>query len=63
MTKMTEPAVAFIENEMAEVILSYPYEAIVKEYEDLLRVMGNVDGNEVVALVLLALRNVKGGQS
>ena len=62
MPKMTEPAIAFIENEMAEVMLSCPYEAIVKEYECLLKVMGNVDGNEVVAMVLLAFRNVKGGQ-
>lgn len=34
------------------------YPRIVEEYERLLKIMGNVDDNEVIALVLLAACNV-----
>jgi len=47
-----------IEEAMADVILTSEYPAIVKEYERLLTIMGNVDGNEVIALVLCAVGGV-----
>jgi hypothetical protein len=50
-----------IETEMGRIMVegSPPYDKIMVEYERLLSIMGNVDGNEVIALVLLALHNVE----
>ena len=44
--------IAEIEEHMAQVMLSSDYPKIVAEYERRLKIMGNVDGNEVIALVL-----------
>lgn len=46
-----------IEDIMAEIMLHPAYMTVEAEYERLLAIMGNVDGNEVVALVLVALVN------
>lgn len=43
-----------IEDAMADVILDPNYERVREEYNKLLSIMGNVDGDEVIALVLLA---------
>lgn len=45
-------SIAEIEDYMAQVMLSPDYPKILAEYERRLAIMGNVDGNEVVALVL-----------
>lgn len=47
-----------IESAMSVIMIDWgKYDQIVMEYDKLLEVMGNVDGNEVVALVLLAACN------
>lgn len=43
-----------IEEAMAEVILQPGYEQFRLRYEVLLKIMGNVDGDEVLALVIVA---------
>ena len=43
-----------IEEAMAEVMTQPGYELVVKRFHHLLNIMGNVDGDEVIALVLVA---------
>lgn len=47
-----------IEEGMANVMLHSSYPKTVTEFERLLAIMGNVDGNEVIALVILSCWNV-----
>ena len=46
-----------IEDAMADIILDPQYQNTLIEYERLLSIMGNVDGNEVIALSLLAYKH------
>jgi hypothetical protein len=46
-----------IEDAMADAMLHPLYSAVIAEYQRLLAIMGNVDGDEVIALVMVALRN------
>lgn len=46
-----------IEDGMAEILLTPSYPAVQAEYNRLLGIMGNVDGDEVISLVLLAVTN------
>jgi hypothetical protein len=45
-----------IEDAMADCILSEGYPAVIAEYHRLLGIMGNVDGDEIVALVMVAIK-------
>lgn len=47
-----------IEDAMAEVLLHPAYSVTQAEYHRLLNIMSNVDGDEVIALVILACWNV-----
>ena len=51
--------VADIEDAMADVINAPSYANILAEYRRLLKIMGNVDGDEIVALVIVAELNPK----
>jgi hypothetical protein len=49
-----------IEAGMADLIAINPkYDQVVREYYRLLKIMGNVDGDEIIALVMLADENVQ----
>jgi len=43
-----------IEDAMADIIEASVYPFVLKEYHRMLEIMGNVDGDEIVALVLAA---------
>jgi len=49
-----------IEECMATVMLTSNYQAILDEYHRLLSVMGNVDGDEIVAFVMVAILKAQG---
>lgn len=52
--------IADIEGCMAHVMMQPSYPATLAEYRRLLEVMGNVDGDEVVALVIVSFLEAKG---
>jgi len=47
-----------IEQAMSEIMLEPQYERIKHEYHRMLDIMGNVDGDEIIALVSVAIANV-----
>lgn len=47
-------SISSIEDRMADIMSEPKYPQVVEEYERLLKIMGNVDGAEVIALVLVA---------
>ncbi len=47
--------IADIEGAMAHCMMQSNYPKILAEYERLLAVMGNVDGNEIVPLIMVAI--------
>lgn len=49
-----------ITDAMADVIEAPGYPEVCKEFDRLLEIMGNVDGHEGTALVLVAYFNIKG---
>lgn len=58
---MKRPLVSIpeIEDAMADVVMHPKYLDCITEYNRMLSVMGNVDGNEIVALCILAwLRSI-----
>lgn len=50
--------IAEIEDCMAEVMSMPRYSSVQTEYHRLLSIMGNVDGDETIALTIVALVNV-----
>jgi len=48
-----------IEDAVADVILEPDYSKITQEFDRLLSIMGNVDGNEIIALVMVAIKRVR----
>lgn len=48
-----------IEANMAHIIVDWePYTKVLQEFNRLLQIMGNVDGDEIIALVLVAAARV-----
>lgn len=47
-----------IEDGMADILIEYPeYHKIVGEYHRMRSIMGNLDSDEIVSLIILSMRN------
>lgn len=56
---MAEDTIKTIEGNMAHIMLDWePYSKVVQEFHRLMKTMINVDGDEIIALVLVAAARV-----